>query len=186
MSFELQAASCRLQASGKGIPNQWLYGQILRPFREKIKGRRKEMSVEQNKACVKRIVEEAINGKNLKKAGELVTANWSYHGAMGTEYKGLEGFKKMMNEFQTSVPDLHVRLLDVVAEGDKVFHRWSMEGNIKGAYQGVPMDGKHLSVTIYNLSRFVDGKEAEVWECLDTMALMQSMGMMPNMAQMGK
>jgi predicted ester cyclase len=141
------------------------------------------MSVEQNKAVIKRIVEEVINGKNMKKINELLTPDWRLHGPMGTEYQGIDGFKKMMTELTTSIPDMHVRLLDVVAEGDKVFHRWILEGTIKGAFHGVPLDGKHISLTVYNLSRFMNGKEIEVWETYDTIAVMQSLGMMPNMAQ---
>jgi steroid delta-isomerase-like uncharacterized protein len=144
------------------------------------------MSVELNKAVIKRIVEELFNAKKLNAIEELVTLDWSYHAPSGTELKGLEAFKKYLTEMKTGMPDLQVRILDMVAEGDKVFHRWLYEGTIKGSYQGLPLDGKHLSLICFCLSRFENGKEAEIWVTWDTIAMLQGLGMMPNMAQATK
>jgi predicted ester cyclase len=144
------------------------------------------MSVEQNKVVVRRLVDEVFNGRKLNVIDELVTPNWRFHGPMGIEYQGAEGFKKMMTEMLAMISDVNVRLLDVVAEGDRVFHRWLLEGKGKGTYQGVLIEGRPIHMEYFLFSLFSNGKESEVWECVDTMAMMQQMGLMPNMAQMGK
>jgi predicted ester cyclase len=150
------------------------------------KGRRIEMTVESNKVIIRRLVDEVFNGGKLDVLDQLVTPNWRFHGPMGMEYQGVEGFKKMMTEMFAMISGIHVRLLDVVAEDDKVFHRWLLEGTGKGTYQGILIEGRPISATYFLFSLFSNGKEAEVWECTDTLVMMQKMGLMPNMAPMGK
>jgi predicted ester cyclase len=140
------------------------------------------MSIEQNKTTIRRIVDEVFNQNKLTKIDELITPDWQYHGVMGTEFRGIEGFKKLLNEMHKAIPDLHVGLLDMVAEGDKVFHRWSFEGTISGNYQGMTFQPTRLSLDIFNLSVFSNGRETVVWEVYDSAANMQKMGLMPKMA----
>jgi predicted ester cyclase len=144
------------------------------------------MSVEQNKAVIRRLVDEVFNQKNLTIVEELVTPDWRFHGPLSMEYQGRAGFRIMLKGFYDSMPDLHVRLLDMIGEGDKVFHLWQLEATLKGPYQGIPLDGKQLSQTIYHLSRFENSKEAEIWECSDTFTMLQGLGVTPNMAPAAK
>jgi predicted ester cyclase len=144
------------------------------------------MSVEQNKAVIKRIVKEVFNENNLAVIDELVTPDWRFHGPMGSEYQGVAGFRKMMADLRASAPDRQVSLLDIVAEGDKVFHRWSMEGNYTVQNQGTPIVSKHLSMMVFLFSHFLNGRESEVWEVYDSAAVMQQLGLLPQTTASGR
>ena len=58
------------------------------------------MSVEENKARVHRIIEEAINQRNLAIVDEIVAPNYVYHDR-SKEFIGPEGYKEMLSIWQT-------------------------------------------------------------------------------------
>ena len=51
-----------------------------------------------------------------------------------------------MNMFRSGMPDLRVAIDDMIAEGDKVATRYTMEGTHEGELFGVPPTGQQLSI----------------------------------------
>jgi predicted ester cyclase len=68
---------------------------------------------------------------------------------------------------------------DQVAEGDKVVTRWSVEATQSGEFLGMPPSGKTVNVTGINIFRIVDGYFVEGWHNLDTLRLLQQLGVVP-------
>ena len=137
------------------------------------------MSTEENKAKQRRVWEEVFNKGDLSVADELIATNYVYHGPMGMEYKGPEGFKQMVTMTRTAFPDLHVTIDDMVAEGDKVVSRYTMTGTHKGEYMGIAPTGKQVTMTAANFYRFEGGKEVEDLPYSDSLALYQQLGVSP-------
>ena len=139
------------------------------------------MSIESNKAALRRLYEEAFNKGNLKVADELISANWVYHGTEAMEFKGPEGFKQFVTMYRIAFPDLSITVQDLIAEGDKVVTIGTFHGTFKGPMMGIPPTGKYASSTVMAVSRFENGKEAEVLEVVDMLALFQKLGILPPM-----
>jgi len=141
------------------------------------------MSVEQNKAKQGRVWGEVFNKGNLAIIPELFAPNYIYHGPMGMEAKGPEGFKQMVTMYRTAFPDLHVTIEDMVAEGDKVVSRFTLRGTHKGEYMGIAPTGKKVTITGILITRWVGGKEVEASGVADTLTMMQQLGVVPPIGQ---
>jgi len=139
------------------------------------------MSTEENKATLRRIIEEAFNKGNLAVTDELIATNYVYHGSGGQEFKGTEGFKQYVTMMRTAFPDLHMTIEDMVAEGDKVVHIAKMRGTHKGEIMGIAPTGKQLTISAVTISRFAGGKEAEAWTYADSLVMYQQLGVAPPM-----
>jgi len=138
------------------------------------------MSTEENKAKQRRVWEEIFNKGDLSVVPELFAPNYVYHGPVGMEYKGPEGFKQMVTMFHTAFPDMHVTVEDMVAEGDRVVSRYTGRGTHKGDFMGIAPTGKQVAFAGILITRFVGGKELEVWGCSDMLGVMQQLGVIPS------
>ena len=118
------------------------------------------MSTEENKATVRRVIEELVNKGNLAIADEVLASNYIYHFPTH-DIEGPEGFKEFIGMMRTAFPDLHVTIEDLIAEGDKVAARVIMQGTFKGEMMGISPTGRQLSFPEAVFVRFENGKEVE-------------------------
>ena len=139
------------------------------------------MSTEENKVKQLRVWEEIINKGDLAVADELFATNYIYHGPVGMEFKGPEGLKQLISMFRNALPDIHVTVEDMIAEGDKVVTRITGRGTHEGELMGIPPTGKQTNVTGIIITRWESGKEVESWEILDMLSMMQQIGVVPPM-----
>lgn len=137
------------------------------------------MSTEENKALEYRILEEALTKHNLAIADELIGVNWLYHGTAGMNFQGREGFRQMHSILYAAFPDLRVKVEDMIAEGDKVVSRFTVQGTHHGEFLGVEPTGRQFKVSGIAIGRFVDGMEVEVWDIVDQFGMMQQLGAIP-------
>jgi predicted ester cyclase len=129
------------------------------------------MSTEQNKAVVRRFITEVLVGGNIALADELFAPNY-VNRMSGTD---LAGTKPIFAGLRAAVPDLRMKIENLVAEGDAVVARFTMEGTHTGSAMGAPPTGKKISLrglTYYGLanSRIVED------DPIMTPDLMQSLG----------
>jgi predicted ester cyclase len=138
------------------------------------------MSTEENKALVRRFFEEVFNQKQLDRADAFVAWDYLDHAALPGQGPVLEGAKQQRwAVYFAAVPDLHATIDDLVAEGDKVAVRFTVEGTQQGELLGVPPTGKHFRFSDYCIYRLAEGKVAETWEQPDLLGLMQQLGVLP-------
>jgi steroid delta-isomerase-like uncharacterized protein len=102
---------------------------------------------QQNKALVRRAVEEVWNRGNFAIVGELVASDLLIHSSTpGDDIQGPEGVKQFYTTLRAAFPDIHFTIEDQIAEGDRVVTRWTARATHKGEYQGVPPTGKQFSL----------------------------------------
>jgi len=133
------------------------------------------MSIEENKAVMRRIVEEILNKGNMAVVDEVIATNYVLHGPFG-EYKGPEGFKQGVTMFRNAFPDFNVTIEDMVAEGDMVALRLTMRGTFKGEMMGISPTDKQLNMTEAIFIRFAGGKEVEARSYADSLTMYQQLG----------
>jgi predicted ester cyclase len=64
----------------------------------------------------------------------------------------------------------------MIAEGDKVAVRYTLEGTHEGELFGVPPTGQRLSIKSISVERVSDGKILEHWRVTDSLDMMQQLG----------
>ena len=129
------------------------------------------LSLEENKAIVRRLIEEMWNQGKLEVIDEVFPPS------------GIEGAKQIVTTFRTAFPDLHFTIEDQIAEGDKVTTRYTLTGTHTGEFMGIPPTGKQVTVTGMSISRIVDSKLVEEWDNVDTLGMMQQLGVIPPIGQ---
>jgi steroid delta-isomerase-like uncharacterized protein len=133
------------------------------------------MSVEDNKASVRRFSEEVFNKKNLAAIDDFYAPNLIDHSLQG----GIEGQRQGIAMLLTAFPDLHLTVEDIIAEEDKIVVRMTFRGTHQGAFVGIPPTGKQITVTEIAILRIANGKAIEQWNNVDELGLMQQLGVVP-------
>jgi len=141
--------------------------------------RKAKMSVEANKALVRRFYEEIDKG-NLEALDELVAEDYIDHNppSIPDLPKGRAGLKKAFKVFWEATPGYH-RIEDQIAEGDKVVTRLTSFGKHEGDLPGAPRTGNEMKMTSITIHRIENGKLAEKWSEKDMISLLQQIGKMP-------
>ena len=134
------------------------------------------MSVEDNKAAVRRFYQEVINGRNPDALDELLVPDGVDHtfGSQSTEQA-----KQFFAMVYRAFPDLHVEVHDVVAEGDLVAVRSTYTSTHQGEFLGIPATGKQTTTNGVEYFRMQDGKQVEHWGGPDTFSFLVQLGVMP-------
>jgi predicted SnoaL-like aldol condensation-catalyzing enzyme len=92
------------------------------------------MSIEENKATVRRFFEEALNQGNLALAEELNALNWVYHDPDAPDVRTIADYTQWFSQIRSAYPDFHVTIEDLVAEGDQVEVHYSWRGTNTGDF----------------------------------------------------
>jgi len=138
------------------------------------------MSIEANKALVRRFYEEIDNG-NVPAMDDLVAENYCDHSPPPFPVaEGRQGVKDALAMFWTATPGRHV-IEDQIGEGDKVVTRLTALGRHEGDLPGIPRTGNELKMTAVVIHRIADGKLVEKWSGKDELALLQQRGVIPRL-----
>jgi steroid delta-isomerase-like uncharacterized protein len=141
------------------------------------------MSAEENKAIVERFWKVWEEG-NIDLVEELLAADHVNHNpATPDQPAGAEGVREVVTMFRSAMPDLKVVIEDMIAEGDKVLVRYTLEGTHEGELFGIPPTGRRLSIKSMAVERVSEGKLREHWRITDSLDMMQQLGVVPESGQ---
>jgi len=85
--------------------------------------------------------------------------------------RGPDVWRQGADVIRTGFPDLHARIDDLVAEGDRVAVRLTFRGTHQGEFLGVRATGRTVEYVSHEFYRFADGLVAEEWICSDLASL---------------
>lgn len=138
-------------------------------------------STEANKAVVRRFYEQAWNRKQFDILAETHAPDWVHSDPSNPLdlSGGPEGNRARLVELSAAFPDIHYRLDDLIAEGDRVAVRFTVSGTHSGLFAGIPATGKQVSMPGMIFHRPRDGKIVEDWVVRDTLGLLQQLGAIP-------
>jgi steroid delta-isomerase-like uncharacterized protein len=138
------------------------------------------MAADQNKALVRRFIDELFNHGNTSAADEILAPDFVEREQLPPGIpKGREGVKVLATILRSAFPDLKATIEDTIAEGDKVVIRMTWSGTHKGEFMGVPATGKRVSIGVIDILRMDGGKCVEHWGQMDSMGMMQQIGAIP-------
>jgi predicted ester cyclase len=139
------------------------------------------MSVEENKAIVRRYLEEVWGKGDVALQSELLDPNVVDHNPLPNQAPGIEGQRQAVNLFMSAFGNTRMTVDSLVAEGDKVVDHWTWSGTHQGDLMGIAPTGKTVTITGTDISRLVNGKIVEIWHVEDIFGLMQQLGAIPAM-----
>ena len=143
------------------------------------------MSAEENKTTMRRYLDVFEQG-NIELLDELLAPDYVNRTPATPDLPtGPEGVKGVVSMFRSAMPDLRVAVEDMIAEGDKVATRYTLEGTHEGELFGVPPTGRRLSIKSMTVERVSDGKIREHWRVTDNLEMMQQLGVVPEPGQEG-
>src|SRR5215472_6420361 len=113
------------------------------------------LTLEQMKQFVRDHFEDFVNKRNAGIIRKNMTSDFHDHDGPGGKPTGADGDEQMMVNMYNSMPDLHLTIEDMIAEGDKVVCR-----NI---WRWTDSSGKKMQFHGFVLWRFDGDKIAERW-----------------------
>ena len=121
---------------------------------------------EPNKAVVRRLVEEVLNGGRLEVIDEL------YAPALVAEAKA------WIASFRASFPDMHMEIVDLIAEEDQVVGRFTCSGTHLGAWlDHAPTGRRFENIAEVSIYRVRNGRIVESWGLEDTLGRLEQLGL---------
>lgn len=144
------------------------------------------MSTEQNKALVRKLVEEVINQGNISMIDEFLIPDFVEHEELPPGIPpGREAPKVLFTMLRSAFPDLKATIEHLIAEGDEVVLHMTWTGTHEGEFMGIPPTGKRISINVIDILGIAEGKFVEHWGVMDSMAMMQQLGVVPAPDQAG-
>jgi steroid delta-isomerase-like uncharacterized protein len=131
---------------------------------------------EENKALVRRIVDEAWNQGKLGVVDEAFAHDYREHNPRPGQEPGVDGYKGGIVMMRAAFPDLFLEVHDTIAEGDRVAVLSTLHGTHDGELMGIPASGQRVSSEGMVFARFRDGRVIERWGVQDMLTLLQQIG----------
>ncbi|MDX1745765.1 MAG: ester cyclase [Halobacteriales archaeon] len=133
--------------------------------------------VETNKDLI-RGVYEAINERRDGDLSALYSSDCVIHAGPGATgvLSGREGIAQQTRVTREAFPDITATIEAMIAEEDLVTARVSYDATHQGEYLGVPATGNDVRFEGTNVFRIEAGEIAEVWPMIDTLGVLQQLG----------
>ncbi len=134
-----------------------------------------------NKQLVRRLIEEGFNAGNLDAVDELVSPDVVTHSPIILDAPtGADSIRGGIEMIRRSFPDLHVEILDMLAEGDRVAVFMRMSGTNSGDYRRGGATNRRGSLRAFLIWRVADGRLVESWGLADRFEFLQQLGIVPS------
>jgi steroid delta-isomerase-like uncharacterized protein len=141
------------------------------------------VSAEDNKALVRRFVDEVQSGGNTDLIDEICSPEFVNHSAPPGLPADCEGIKIVTAMFRGAFPDSYFSVEDMIAEGDEVVTRKTFHGTHEGEFMGIPPSGRTVNVSLIDVVRISEGQVVEHWSVGDNLGMMQQLGVIPQQGE---
>ena len=132
-----------------------------------------------NKSVIRAFTEDVLNQGRWERMNELVKEDFIELDPLPGQQQGREGLKDVLVGMRTAFPDMHWTIAEQVAEDDKVVTRFTWTGTHRDTFLGIPATGKPVEVKGVVIDRLEAGKMADSRILMDTLALLQQLGVIP-------
>jgi predicted ester cyclase len=125
-----------------------------------------DMTAEQNKLLIQRLVEEAVNQSNLDVLAEVADGEFA------------RVARQWVGPFRAAFPDFSMQIVDLVAEEEKVAAHFRCSGTHLGEWMGRPPSGRRFQgVDEIYIFRVSNGKLTDATGVEDNLSRMRQLGL---------
>ena len=132
-----------------------------------------------NMTMIERIPLEILNKGDLGLVDEIYATDYVERTGLPGVPTTREGFKQTVKALRTAFPDLHYTIDDAIESGDRIVHRLTASGTMKGDFQGMTATGKRATWTEIHIGRIANGRLVEHWGLVDQLAMLVQLGIVP-------
>jgi steroid delta-isomerase-like uncharacterized protein len=132
------------------------------------------MGEDENKALVRRFVEEVFEKLHVAAVDELVADEFVSH-TWPSSGDGKADLKAATERMASALSDIDFSIDDMIAEGDRVAVRLTASATQTGEFMKMPPSGKRYSIGEIHIFRVSEGKISEHWHQLDAMGMMSQL-----------
>src|ERR1700735_2685433 len=125
-----------------------------------------DMTAEQNKLLIQRLVQEAVNQANLDVLAEVADGEFA------------QAARQWVGPFRAAFPDFSMEIVDLVAEEEKVAAHFRCSGTHLGEWMGRPPSGRRFQdVDEIYIFRVRNGKLTDATGVEDNLSRMRQLGL---------
>ena len=118
------------------------------------------------KDVVRRLVDEVMNGTALDAIDDLYAPRMAGPA------------RRWIAPFKASFPDVHMEIVDLIAEGEQVVGRFRCSGTRTGHWRGHSPTGRRFeNVDEVYIFRVVDGRITEAWGLEDSLSRLRQLAL---------
>ena len=130
------------------------------------------MTTDENKALVRRFIQEVFEEGSLDTVDELVAHDFIGH-TWGNADKA--GLRQAMGRVAKALADAHFEVDDIIAEGDRVAVRVTATARQVGTFMGLPPSGRSYTIGEIHIFRVRGGQIVEHWHEFDRTGLLRQL-----------
>ena len=136
----------------------------------------KEMAA-RNKEVARSFFEDVLDKGKLEDYAKSHAPDFVAHSE--GRLASLEEDMTAAREQRKALPDMRVKVNQIVAEGDLVSVYWTASGTNTAAGWGIPATGKSVSASGMTLFRFERGLIQEEWSVFNMYSILKQLGLLP-------
>jgi predicted ester cyclase len=125
---------------------------------------------------IERIPLEILNNSNFGLIDEIYSPTYVEHTPQPGVPPTREGFKQTVVELKKAFPDLRYTIEDAIESGDRIIHRLTANGTMKGDFAGMRATGKNATWTEIHIGKVVNGRLTEHWGLVDQLGMLVQLG----------
>ena len=114
---------------------------------------------------------------SVESFSKYLTDDVVVHAPFGLSTVGIEAEAESWRKAKAAIADLKHEFLDVLTEGDALSARCRVTGTMRGTYGEISSEGRRFSIDQALFAHVHNGRISELWEIVDTAALMIQLGM---------
>jgi predicted ester cyclase len=132
-------------------------------------------TVEMNKALVRSLYEDCINGRDLDRLDTLIAPDFT--GARGE--RGPREFRATIEAVLTGFPGVRFEVHDLIGEGDRVAVRWTFRAVHGGRFAGIQPSNAEVTQEGNVIYQLRNGRIVRAWLQADRLGVLQQIGVVP-------
>jgi predicted ester cyclase len=134
------------------------------------------MTIEENKALVRRFVTEIFEQGRPEAIDQLCTDDFVRHNGGDTDREALKAAQSRVGQ---ALADVRFTIDDEIAEGDRVAVRLTASARQVGEFMGMQPSNRAYEIGEIHIFRVRDGKVAEHWHQFDSAGMLKQLGATP-------
>jgi len=138
------------------------------------------MSAEQQKALVRRFIEEVWNKGDLGIIAQVCAPDFVLHDPATPRVKTRLEYTQLVMAYRQAFPDLRCAIEGQIAERDLVMTWWGAQGTHRGSLFGYAPTERRVRYTGISLHLIRDGQIVESRVNWDALGLFQQLGIVPS------
>jgi steroid delta-isomerase-like uncharacterized protein len=134
---------------------------------------------EYNKARIREFIDRVLTAGEIDATGDYFHSDMVEEVPFPGQGPGLDGLKETLIRIRRAFPDSQWKVEEQIAEDNKVLTRFLWSGTHQGEFLGIPATNRAIRVWGMVIDRFEDRKVKSTRILLDTLSMMQQLGVLP-------